>query len=287
MKKNILVVGLTKNSSKTIKSEISVISKAFQHFSDVKWLVIESDSRDNTLLKLMELRDEVPQFCYLSLGSIADRYPLRTERIAYCRNSYLQEITNNALYEDVEYVVVADLDGMNVLLTQEGVTSCWANDDWDVCTANQQGPYYDIWALRHNDWSPNNCWDQYEFLLKHNMARKRARFVAVHSRMVDIDERSEWIEVDSAFGGFAIYRREALLGARYIGVNESGEEICEHLSLHQAIKSNGYRIFINPKLINTGFNRHTKRFVFRLLRRRAEDMIHALRQGFSINQTPG
>jgi hypothetical protein len=63
--------------------------------------------------------------------------------------------------------------------------------------------------------------------------------------MITIPEDSDWIEVDSAFGGFAIYRRSSLADtAAYEGVE------CEHVTFHDHIRRNGGRIFINPKLIN-------------------------------------
>ena len=30
--------------------------------------------------------------------------------------------------------------------------------NWAVMTANVKGRYYDIWALREDNWSPNDCW---------------------------------------------------------------------------------------------------------------------------------
>jgi len=256
----VLVVGLTKNSAETIKSEVSRIYASLMKFKVVHFFVIESDSNDNTIEKLKELETELANFRYNSLGIIKEKMPLRTERIAYCRNRYLDEITHNVLYKDMDYVIMADLDGMNDLITEEAFLSCWNKEDWDVCTANQRGPYYDIWPLRHRDWSPNDCWSQYKFFVKNGLSVKQAKFAAIYSRMVEIDEHLDWIEVDSAFGGLAVYRRETLLDVHYIGVDESGEEICEHLSLNAQIKSKGYRIFINPKLINAGYTRHTKRF---------------------------
>ena len=260
IEKKILVVGLTKNSAETIKEEISRIYSALMKFEDVHFFVIESDSDDNTIEKLLELKVELKNFRYHSLGIIKEKMPLRTERIAYCRNRYLDEIKSNVLYKDIEYVIMADLDGMNDLIAEEAFLSCWDKEDWDVCTANQRGPYYDVWPLRHKHWSPNDCWAQYKFFVKNGLSVKKSKFAAVYSRMVEIDEHLDWIEVDSAFGGLAVYRRETLSDVRYIGVDECGEEICEHLSLNAQIKSKGYRIFINPKLINAGYTRHTRRF---------------------------
>jgi hypothetical protein len=41
-------------------------------------------------------------------------------------------------------------------LTKEGVNSCFVRDDWAAVIANQTFGYYDILALRHNDWQKND-----------------------------------------------------------------------------------------------------------------------------------
>lgn len=80
--------------------------------------------------------------------------------------------------------------------------------------------------------------------------------------MIVIPMDVEWIEVSSAFGGLAIYKRETLLdsNSKYVGLNSEGVEIVDHASLHLGIVQNGYKIFINPKLINTDFTEHSIRF---------------------------
>jgi hypothetical protein len=263
--KKILIVGVIRNGEKTLASEISSLQNAFSSFSQINWLIIESDSNDNTLGKLTELSKNINNFIYYSAGSLAEKMPLRTERLAFCRNIYLDEIRNNSFYSDFEYIAVADLDGVNNLLTQDGVRSCFEKNMWDVCTANQLGNYYDIWALRHPIWSPGDCWEQYRYFnqfAKSPQDSANLLFAAVHSKMVVIPMGAEWIEVESAFGGLAIYRRKALLctKSKYIGLNKDGIEVCEHVSLHREMIQDGYKILINPKLINIDFNDHSIRF---------------------------
>ena len=261
----ILIVGVIRNGENTITSEISSLQNAFCDFGKIHWLVIESDSVDNTVKKLSELSQSVENFNYKSVGQLAGRMPLRTERLAFCRNIYLDEIRSNSFYDDFDYIAVADLDGVNNLLTKDGVRSCFEKNMWDVCTANQLGNYYDIWALRHRIWNPGDCWEQYRYLnqfAKSPQESANLLFAAVHSKMVIIPMDAEWIEVESAFGGLAIYKRETLLdrNTKYIGLNESGVEIVDHASLHLGITQNGYKIFINPKLINTDFTEHSIMF---------------------------
>ena len=271
--KQFLIVGLAKNCSKSIKADIAKVQSALQAFKHLRWLVIESDSRDRTVKKLGELEQEIENFRFISLGALRTEFPLRTARIAHCRNRYLDELNGNPIYAHIDYVIVADLDGVNDQLTERGLLSCWARDDWDVCTANQRGPYYDVWALRHKTWSPNDCWSQYRFLMELGLSVNESLFAAIHSRMIKIDENLDWIEVDSSFGGLAIYRRKALEGSQYVGLDDEGEMVCEHVQLHATLRAHGGRIFINPELINTGYTAHTKKL---LLRSRIRRQIKAL-----------
>jgi glycosyltransferase involved in cell wall biosynthesis len=252
----ILVVGVARNCARHVPGQIRTISCALQGFYEVNWLVIESDSDDDTQSALAALAAEDAKFRFISLGTLRHQLPKRTERIAHCRNRYLDEIRRNPLYQHVDFVVVADLDGMNSLLTEEAIKSCWEREEWDVCTANQRGPYYDIYALRHEWWSPNDWCLQYSFLISRGMRAARAYSASNYARMIRVREDSEWLEVDSAFGGLAIYRKQAMSNGEYIGLAPDGTEQCEHVAFHGQLRKENKRIFINPRLINAGYTRH-------------------------------
>jgi hypothetical protein len=284
---SILVAGVARNCEATIQREVSRISHALKSCRALSWLVVESDSSDKTLEALHSLEKSVASFQFRSLGELQQAIPIRTDRIAHCRNVYLDELASNPLYSQVDYVVIADFDGVNNLITLEGFASCWTRTDWDVLTANQRGPYYDIYALRHPVWSPNDCWKQYEFLRHHKIQREVAAWSAMYAKMITIPETEEWIPVDSAFGGLAVYRRRALEGARYAGIDETGEPICEHVWLHNQIRSSGYNIFINPKLINTaGTIQSFDRSFPQTLKRYLLDLRHAAKVRF-LNAVSG
>jgi hypothetical protein len=256
---DILLVGLVRNGEKTLLSSIERINSSFSHFKSIKWLIIESDSEDATISILESCVNKFNNFKYITAGKIIEDIPLRTERIAFCRNIYLNEIKKNTEYSLIDFLVVADLDGINDGLTKESIDSCWLRTDWDVCTANQKYAYYDIWALRHPIISPNDCWEQYIILCK-KIKSEYSLLISVISRMVEISTDSDWIEVDSAFGGLAIYRRDAIEDDYYLGLRHDTFEICEHVHFHLGMRSKKKKIFINPKLINGGFNEHTEKY---------------------------
>jgi hypothetical protein len=124
--------------------------------------------------------------------------------------------------------------------------------------ANQAAPYYDIYALRHPEWSPNDGWHYESNLRSKGMNPLSAREKAIYSRMITIDPRGEWIPVDSAFGGLAIYKRELFENARYSSVLPNGDHVCEHVTLHHTMRLAGARLFINPALVNLGWNTHSE-----------------------------
>jgi len=254
----VLVVGLARNCGRTVRKAVERISAALTGFERVSWLVIESDSTDDTVAQLASLKRDRERFDFESLGGLQETRPLRTDRIAHCRNVYLERLASEAIYRDVRFLVVADLDGVNELLSLSAVQSCFDIEAWDVCTANQRAQYYDLWALRHPEWMQGDCWRQYEFLAANGVSRSKALYAAVTSRFLRVPETSPPIEVDSAFGGFAIYRREAIGDARYVGLAPDGGEVCEHVAFHSALRSRGARIFINPRLINSGQAEHTR-----------------------------
>jgi hypothetical protein len=119
-----------------------------------------------------------------------------------------------------------------------------------------------------------------KFLIDNGVRTDRAYASAVNSRMIIIPKDNDWIEVESAFGGFAIYKKEILIRRRYIGISESKERICEHVPMHNQIRKDGKRIFINPKLINFKYTDHSRRALMR--RRILRKMKHTIRELLNV-----
>lgn len=256
---SILVTGIVRDISETIEKDIQVIQNALQNFREIHWFLVESNSQDQSVAALQNLSMNKPNFSYVSLGRAQDTIGSRTIGMALARNRYLTEIRNNATYTAIDLVAVADFNGLNDKLKAEGIESCFMRSDWDACFANQSGRYYDIWALRHPLWSPNDCWQQLDFYRQFKKFPERALRISLGNRMIKIPSKGDWIEVDSAFGGFGIYRRNALDEGNYSGVETNGVPICEHVPFHAGLRRNGKKLFINPSLINTKSTDHSQR----------------------------
>jgi hypothetical protein len=250
----IFVVGVCRNVTATIAQEVKNLENAIgkQVF---KFYIVESDSSDNTVALLAQLYRNMNNFAYTSLGNLEKSIPVRTSRIAHCRNAYMDFLDENAGEDD--YVVVADLDGANQDLTKSRFKSIWERTDWDACTANQKFAYFDIWALRAHGWSEVDWMAEYNLLIQLGMRSKKALWKSLYSKMIRIDEKSDWIPVDSAFGGLGIYKFRSIRGLRYQG-EINGVQICEHVPFNAKLKENGNRIFIVPGLINSDHSSHTE-----------------------------
>lgn len=252
---NVVVVGIVKDVAKTIDSDYLRLKNALKRFEHIKWFLVESNSTDDSKQVLFQLSMSDSSFRFVSIADTR-QHKSRIPGMALARNTYLEELRVNSEYSDCNFVVVADFNQLNDLIDANAIDSCFSRADWDVICANQEGPYYDIWALRHPLWSPNDCWQELEFLRKYIKFPERALYAAVQSRMIKIPRNSDWIEVESAFGGLAIYKRDAMLQSEYSPYDDSGAIICEHVTFNLRLRAHNKKIYINPALINTRYTDH-------------------------------
>ena len=146
----IYVGGVIRNVNETIEIEIQTVLGAISDFHKIFWYLVESDSDDDTPVILEKLSRKYLNFNYVSLGNLQTSVPLRTERLALCRNKYMDYLDMSL--SGNEFIMVVDLDGANSGLTKESIRSIWSRSDWSVVCANQRHAYFDIWALRHESW---------------------------------------------------------------------------------------------------------------------------------------
>lgn len=262
----IVLAGLVRDCERHIKADFIRFEKSFSMFSKRYYILVESDSADCTLSLINELKN-LYDIKLITLGNLRQSHPIRTDRLAICRNTYLDEINTNPKYENCKYVAVADFDGINSGLTYRSVQSSFQHiERWDACFANQRGVYYDIYALRHHIWNAGDSNEQKTFYEAAGLKRADAIRNAIYNKMITINSQAKPIEVDSAFGGLGIYKKELFLAGRYDGFNEKNAEICEHVMFHAAMKKRGARLLIMPSMINGTWNEHSllKFFSYRI-----------------------
>jgi hypothetical protein len=222
-----------------------------------KAFIVESDSSDDTVLELEKLVANDSRIRYVSLGIIESKIPDRIQRIRYCRNVYVSEIRNNPLYKDVDLIIAADLDGINTQINSNVLNLALNSElQWDALAANQSARYYDIFALRHPLWSPND-WASEADWLKPFLGEKIAKRHSMTDRMIYIDPTLQPIPVESAFGGLCIYRRGVFDDFDYSEDSDSLLHENEHVTFHRKLCAAGGKIYIHPGLINSRWTTHS------------------------------
>jgi hypothetical protein len=270
----ILIVGTISNAEKLLLKDLKKLSKSFRFTNHLNYMLVESDSTDGTVESLQHIKNTRTNFDYLSLGNLRNNIPDRIERIRFCRNRYVQYIRDKFPEQKWDLVVVADLDGMNQAITMKRVLSSINSPiKWDIVTANQKFGYYDLLALRADGWVEYDIFEtlkrvkqsskipQYgghryiKFLKTFNYYDKFRNSV-IYSKMKIIRKKSPWVPVSSSFGGLGIYRPEVLLQFDYTKKIKSDFIHSEHVDLHLKCYEYGFRQYINPYMLNSGFNQY-------------------------------
>jgi hypothetical protein len=236
---SVTIVGTARNIDKYLDKIIEKIEMISSLFKKSNIVIYENDSNDKTINILINWKNNSK----LNIRIISEKNipGKRTHRLSYARNKLL----NIALELNNYYLVVMDLDNVNLLLTKKYFLSSFNyKNDWACLCANQKDKYYDLWALRtKDDWLNFDCWECVN-------KKKNVNF-CVNSRYKNLPKQKELIEVNSCFGGLAIYKIKYLKDCKYYG-GTNNDEVCEHVNLNNDIrlKNNG-KIYINTNMINS------------------------------------
>ena len=88
----------------------------------------------------------------------------------------------------------------------------------------------------------NNFYMYYDLYSVEPSIKRKINYKSVQNGNVD-----DLVKIDSAFGGYAIYRLPSIIGIKYnYQEYEYGKPICEHVTFNRQISGNKY---INPKMI--------------------------------------
>jgi hypothetical protein len=252
----VLVTGLARDCGNHLAREILRIERhALKIFTAVDFFIVESDSIDKTEEVLREINSKKRSVQYLSLGKLANEIPGRIDRLRYCRNYYVNFVRQAIGNDKPDFVMVVDFDIKNRAFNLSPLAKLMSENWWDGLFANQKGPYYDIYALRKEGWVEDDCFKRYRELAR-QMPAKKAKQEAVWSQMRRIPRDKELIEVESAFGGLGVYRRQVFESFDYASLDETSTGESEHISLHKKIVDSDGRLFIVPAMTNFSYSPH-------------------------------
>jgi len=224
-KSTVVIAGLCRNTPKFLflKSYLCHIGSLFK---DYRIVLYENDSTDDTLSNLLkwELNDHKVKIITEKLNwppNEQDHSLGRRKRMAYYRNKLLHW---TILYK-TDYIIMLDTD---ISYSYEGILNT-IGYNLDVCGSNglfyrnENGPqrlYFDSWAYR-------DIGKEYDS----------------KTNLLYLNRGEDPYEVDSCFGGMAIYKSNVLDKVFYT------EKDCDHVTLHEQIRNNGYKVWLNPSQI--------------------------------------
>lgn len=214
-------------------------------FREYRIVIFENDSRDATRRILEEEHALFPAGITLLLEDNMPS-PKRTERLAHIRNRLL-ETARSIDPGNQGLLLMMDMDDVAAEGTlAETIHTCfdYPYESWDMLAANPRRVYYDVWALRIRH---HIEFDFAERCTRHSDPVSIRKYFLRFRRRVRGSDRL--LPVLSAFGGAALYKMRALQGKHYIGLNDDGGEVCEHLSLHAQMIEEGGRLFINTRMV--------------------------------------
>lgn len=261
-----LVIGLCcYNNHEGLPAVIQNLKKIVPLFSQCTILFCYDDSTDDTYTILQSFREEHPS---LTIDIFHNHHPqtiLRTANIANARNSILDRIRLSYSHYDLfammdanEYACVGEIQLET--LTDPFLPAKY--NEWESVSFNRDAGYYDFWALSFPSYiySYYHCTDA-----KRVGETMRSTF---HSMLHS--NANVYIQVYSAFNGFAIYKMSPFINCSYSSnihmdlfpqdelvaqctVNECLFinyllDDCEHRKFHlESIKKNNSRIYVYNK----------------------------------------
>lgn len=246
-------VGVGRNCASHLDGVLENLARLGAYYKQASYIFGISDSTDGTasLLEDWLARNRVGKVIHL--GDLEPKLPLRTERIAFARNAYLDELRHSK-EANYDHMIVVDLDDVLAIpISVENFVraACWldAAPARGAVFANGRPRYYDLWALRHEAWCPHDCWHRVQFPDAGEDMHVHDRMIReVYSRMVAIPRWLPPIQVQSAFGGIGIYKMPFTKAARYVGIDGRGRETCEHVAFNASVRDAKGTLHIFPAL---------------------------------------
>ena len=196
---------------------------------------------------------------------------LRTKRPTHLRNAVLDWIRSDPYWSPSDLVLVLDWDEVNaqpwcVTHWPELLRDFLARPQQAALFANQYGPYYDLWALRHLQRMPHDPWQQVLELHCQQPWLSDQQLIdqAYQPLQFSLHPAASPEPVESAFGGLGFYKASWLQHNRsqYCGVITRWVEpiakpprllrwqVAEHVSFHAGLRALGATLWIHPALIN-------------------------------------
>ena len=240
-----VICGLGRNISRNIASKRTEIEELGSYFDDYRVVIVSNNNTDDTLSKLNEWAAENPRVYVMTPedSEVVDFYTVqkqntererqathdrRIRRMANLREHYLNHVKIH--YSSASYMLVMDLD-IDGHADTKGFLSNFVKTDWSAVFVNGMVSHRFGWIYRP--------YDSLAFVSHrtHINAIPTQELRGIQLTRMSMRTDLQWVEVESAFGGYGLYKVADVLNASYVTQDEAN---CEHHTFHYGIDGHKY-----------------------------------------------
>lgn len=256
---SIFFCGIARDIGPYLERNILRIHRTGDMFKNYGVFIYENNSTDDTVDILQRYKSDI--FNFYSETTSGDDYKRRTddmygsfrcEILAKCRNQYLKYL--RSISEVYDYICVLDLDLLggwsydgisHAIFTMESDQSYGCVSSYGVLSEHTNSRNIDSEADE-----PNIMYDSLAFRpIGWKMGALHVLHTPVFNR-VEAQRGNPPIEVQSNFGGMAIYKYKALIDKEYGSAElEDGHIDPDHVVINWQIFQAGWKIILDPSMI--------------------------------------
>ena len=251
----VVICGLCRDVETILPATISRIEKIRSFFSNSQVIILENDSTDNTpsIIKAYERKSSGVKSItpivkdkkkysneFAETGMSFGRMALMSN----LRNIYLDELHD---YKNFDYVIMIDMDLLGGW-SYEGFLSCFAYKKWSAMGSNGLLFKEDTAIKNGSIWHKKTKRLFFDTWAFRELGQDKFKGYVLHESLY-LEKGEEPVEVNSVFSGLGIYRIQDVLQCEYRPFSSFENPVCEHVSFHEQIRSNGGKVYINPSMI--------------------------------------
>ena len=277
----VVFAGCARNCSNFLPKVLENIEFYSSFFSESYMVIVENGSTDRTKEILKDNKNKKNIFLF---EDDLNKLPYRGQRLEKARNLIIETIKKNADLISCDLFIMLDLDDIGTYRIDEknifdSVKFLFSKQEIAAVFANQLGTYYDMWTLRDQKYCKNDFWvEVLQFLINNKNSKDKISKTNIEEVKKNIIDKKTYsfeknhapIKVESAFGGFGIYKMKYVLqnNRKYEGtqivdlISKDQKRLkvkyqkCEHVNFNQGLIDQNLELYILPNLINRDYEKN-------------------------------
>jgi predicted O-linked N-acetylglucosamine transferase (SPINDLY family) len=245
-KTGVYICAAVRNCSDFLINVFENIDKIIGLFTHYKIIISYDNMNDNSLdiLHKKQKKYNMELIHVLENEDIFHR-DMRTQRISNARNEYLKYIQKEC-NNDFQYFIVMDMDNVcSGKMDIDALTYHLKHEEcWDAISFNNSPKYHDVWGLSIEPYLLS-CW---HFPNGYAIVDQMKKYIT--SQLKEL-KRYDLLECQSAFNGFAIYKKSKFIDCQY---NWRIKNICNYVT-EEELKKNE-RALGKQFTMNTSYQEH-------------------------------